>query len=128
MALSQKRSRDEELLRPPGVNSGRSSPPISEGRSPKFLHVDESEDDSDDEPKQQHQSIKCFLAPHSPKAFDSFADYEVHYNQIHVNRCLTCHRNFPSNHFLTLHIAENHDPINEAKRERGDKTVSLLAI
>jgi len=28
-------------------------------------------------------------------------------------------------HFLTLHIAENHDPLNEAKKARGEKTVSL---
>jgi hypothetical protein len=40
-----------------------------------------------------------------------------------VNRCSECHKNFPDEHFLHLHIGENHDPINEAKRDKGEKTV-----
>jgi len=41
-----------------------------------------------------------------------------------VNRCLECRRNFPTEHFLNLHIEENHDALVSVRRERGEKTVS----
>lgn len=65
----------------------------------------------------------CNLPPHRPLKFTSFDEFEVHYQQNHVNRCFTCHKNFPSGHFLNLHIAENHDPINQIRKERGEKIV-----
>ncbi|KAJ6185584.1 hypothetical protein N7519_006885 [Penicillium mononematosum] len=49
-------------------------------------------------------------------------DYEVHYLQSHVNRCSECSKNFPTGHFLNIHIEENHDPLAAARRARGDKT------
>lgn len=70
--------------------------------------------------------MRCSLPPHQPLAFDSFEAYDVHYQKTHMNRCSECQRNFPDDHFLNLHIAENHDPINDAKREKGEKTVGLL--
>ncbi|KAL1302697.1 hypothetical protein AAFC00_003059 [Neodothiora populina] len=69
------------------------------------------------------QTIQCALPPHKPLLFERYSDYEVHYQKTHVNRCLECNRNFPTEHFLDLHIAENHDPLRAARREqRGEKT------
>ncbi|KAF2197788.1 hypothetical protein GQ43DRAFT_190284 [Delitschia confertaspora ATCC 74209] len=70
--------------------------------------------------------MKCSLPPHKPLFFPTLEDYDVHYQKTHVNRCTCCFRNFPDAHFLNLHIAENHDPINEARRERGEKTYACL--
>lgn len=70
--------------------------------------------------------MTCSLPPHGPLSFTSFEDYDVHYQKSHMNRCSDCQRNFPDQHFLGLHIAENHDPINAAKRDRGEKTVGAL--
>ena len=39
---------------------------------------------------------------------------------------MECRRNFPTDHFLSLHIAENHDPLNASKRDRGDKTYACF--
>jgi hypothetical protein len=67
--------------------------------------------------------MRCSLPPHQPLSFDSFEAYDVHYQKTHMNRCSECQKNFPDEHFLYLHIAENHDPINAAKRDNGEKTV-----
>lgn len=70
--------------------------------------------------------MQCALPPHRETlSFTSHEDYEVHYQQAHVNRCSQCSKNFPTGHFLNLHIEENHDPLAEARRARGEKTVSL---
>ncbi|EPS34392.1 hypothetical protein PDE_09356 [Penicillium oxalicum 114-2] len=67
--------------------------------------------------------MHCTLPPHRETvSFASYEDYEVHYQQAHVNRCSQCSKNFPTTHFLNLHIEENHDPLAAAKRARGDKT------
>ncbi|KAF2222485.1 hypothetical protein BDZ85DRAFT_176551, partial [Elsinoe ampelina] len=71
-------------------------------------------------------SIYCHLPPHAPQPFQSYDEYEIHYNKSHVNRCLECHRNLPTDHFLSLHIAENHDPIMATKKDRGDKTYACF--
>jgi hypothetical protein len=66
----------------------------------------------------------CSLPPHRQAlAFPTYEAYEVHYAQAHVNRCLECGSNFPTAHYLALHIAENHDPLNEARKARGEKIV-----
>ncbi|KAM0714059.1 hypothetical protein Q7P37_011023 [Cladosporium fusiforme] len=67
-------------------------------------------------------SMRCLLPPHKPLTFSSFLDYDTHYAQAHSNRCSECKVNLPSSHFLELHIAENHDPLALAQRERGEKT------
>ncbi|OOQ89801.1 C2H2 type zinc finger domain protein [Penicillium brasilianum] len=67
--------------------------------------------------------MHCTLPPHRETvSFASYEDYEVHYQQAHVNRCSECSKNFPTAHFLNLHIAENHDSLVVAMRERGEKT------
>ncbi|KAI1005258.1 hypothetical protein K3495_g2964 [Podosphaera aphanis] len=66
--------------------------------------------------------MRCSLPPHQEVlAFTSYEDYEVHYAQVHTNRCLECSKNFPTDHLLSLHIEENHDALFSVKRERGDK-------
>ncbi|KAJ5745295.1 hypothetical protein N7520_010477 [Penicillium odoratum] len=67
--------------------------------------------------------MHCALPPHRETlSFTSYEDYEIHYIQAHVNRCSQCSKNFPTAHFLNLHIEENHDPLAAARRARGDKT------
>ncbi|TIA26834.1 hypothetical protein D6C81_00398 [Aureobasidium pullulans] len=68
------------------------------------------------------QTITCGLPPHEVVNFTTYGDYEIHYLKSHVNRCLACGKNFPSSHFLSLHITEHHDPLNSIKRDRGEKT------
>ncbi|CAZ84728.1 unnamed protein product [Tuber melanosporum] len=76
---------------------------------------------------EQTPSISCFLPPGcSGEPFASHEQFETHYIQAHSNRCHECGRNFPSLRFLDLHIAENHDPLTELKRERGDKTYACF--
>lgn len=67
-------------------------------------------------------TITCALPPHQPIKFDTYHEYESHYHKSHVFRCLECVRNFPTDHFLSLHIAETHDPLSRIKRDRGEKT------
>ena len=68
--------------------------------------------------------MRCSLPPHrDPIAFSSYAEYEVHYTKAHVNRCLECKKNFPTEHYVALHIAENHDPLNDVRKARGEKIV-----
>lgn len=71
-------------------------------------------------------AMRCLLPPHRPMSFSSYAEYETHYSQSHSNRCSDCHHNFPTAHFLEIHIAENHDPIVAARRERGEKTYACF--
>src|ERR1700742_1282406 len=89
------------------------------GRASKYIHLETLGESS----SPHSTTVLCSLPPHQPMNFESFEDYEIHYNQNHVNRCVACQKNFPTAHFLELHLAENHDPINEAKKERGEKIV-----
>ncbi len=84
----------------------------------KYAHLDTSTPSPTD-------SISCALPPHGPAmTFSTYDAYEVHYQQTHANRCADCGRNFPTEHFLGLHIAESHDPLNQARKARGEKIVS----
>ncbi|EMC92342.1 hypothetical protein BAUCODRAFT_97248, partial [Baudoinia panamericana UAMH 10762] len=71
--------------------------------------------------------MHCILPPHKPLSFSTYSEYEAHYQQSHSNRCSECEGNFPTAHFLELHIAENHDPIVAAKRDEGEKTYACFA-
>ncbi|KAH9872351.1 hypothetical protein IAQ61_005186 [Plenodomus lingam] len=113
-----KRSRSDSLS-----SSDDTSTPYSREQSVdiKIAHLDAHSALS-----HQPAVMKCSLPPHEPLDFSTFEDYDVHYRKAHLNRCSECQRNFPDEHFLHLHIAEYHDPINATKRERGEQTVGLL--
>ena len=75
-------------------------------------------------PVQRLANMKCSLPPHAEVlSFGTCAEFETHYSKVHSNRCAECKRNFPTEHFLMLHITENHDPLNEARKAKGEKTV-----
>lgn len=86
--------------------------------SGKYRHVEEEE-----VPK---SVVYCSLPPHSLQSFTSYEEHDIHYQKYHVNRCSDCSKNFPTEHFLNLHIAENHDPIRDARKERGEKTYACF--
>ncbi|KAI9753154.1 MAG: hypothetical protein M1815_006328 [Lichina confinis] len=100
----------------PRGSSNNSS--IIEPRPTKYAELDETA-----EIKDNSQTVMlCTLPPHRDSlTFPHYDAYEVHYAKEHVNRCVECGRNFPTGHYLGLHIAENHDPLNEARKARGDK-------
>jgi hypothetical protein len=128
-----KRSREPEEARPeelaPTVRSsidddhggmtqttgdGDAVPPAA-----KIVDLDLSDSDSRD------IQMRCSLPPHrEPRVFPTYDAYEAHYRDQHTNRCVACRKNFPSAHLLGLHIEETHDAFVQAKRERGDRTVS----
>lgn len=113
-------SRESTIDLPSSSHSG-SSFHASEGS--KLIHVGSEFDEAATSP----EVMRCSLPPHGrqPISFASFEDYEVHYNQTHVNRCVECRKNFPTPHFLDLHISENHNPLVEVLRDRGEHTVSI---
>jgi hypothetical protein len=88
----------------------------------KLLHIDTE----GGEAPTATEVMRCSLPPHARQtiSFSSFEDYEVHYNKTHVNRCSECQKNFPTPHFLDLHISENHNPLVEVLKDRGERTVS----
>lgn len=77
-----------------------------------------------EELRRARATMKCSLPPHHETlAFPTFEEFEIHYAKVHANRCSECRKNFPTEHFLGLHISENHDPLEEARRAKGEKTV-----
>jgi hypothetical protein len=93
-----------------------------EAHLPKFIHVNLA-NGTDSFLADPPLTLHCELPPHKPLTFSSSEDYEVHYSQQHTNRCQECQRNFPSDHYLRLHITENHDSFAAVKRQRGEPTV-----
>jgi hypothetical protein len=109
-----------------GSRESTSSPSDSTvyfGPNSKLVHVD----NGDGTAAAPEEVMRCSLPPHvqTPISFTSFEDYEVHYNKAHVNRCVECRKNFPTAHFLDLHISENHNPLLGILRDRGEHTVSI---
>ncbi|KAK8190210.1 uncharacterized protein BKA78DRAFT_296452 [Phyllosticta capitalensis] len=110
-----KRSRAESASPTPEANDDSSSPPAAA----KYVHVDDSAASA--------AIMTCSLPSHPPLSFASYADYDVHYQKCHVNRCSVCRVNFPSEQFLNLHFDEYHDPIKQTSRERGEKIFACFA-
>jgi len=55
----------------------------------------------------QQTVIACSEKPLcQSRPFNTYEEYEVHYHQTHINRCIECKKNFPSERFLHLHIQE----------------------
>lgn len=103
-------------------SSSPSDPGVNASESSKLLHIDTESCEA----SAPTEVMRCSLPPHSRQvlSFASFEDYEVHYNKTHVNRCVECRKNFPTPHFLDLHIFENHNPLLEVLKNRGERTVS----
>lgn len=116
-----KRSREDSPPPSPETTSGASSPYPSDAPSHTTKYVQTAGDTGDQFPARA--AMKCSLPPHAETlSFPTFSDFEVHYAKIHSNRCSACNRNFPTEHFLSLHISENHDPLEDARRARDEKT------
>jgi hypothetical protein len=129
-----KRSREPEETYPeqpaatvPGIGSddGLNELPNSNGDAlppaAKIVDLDLSDDDDNN----HNVGMRCSLPPHKqPVVFSTYDEYEAHYRAQHTNRCVQCRKNFPSAHFLSLHIEETHDSFAQARRERGERTVS----
>lgn len=119
-----KRSREDSSTSSSRSPTPDPSSPASVGTTShpsKYLHT------SGDVPYKA--AMKCSLPPHAePLSFPTFEEFEIHYAKIHAYRCSDCRRNFPTDHFLELHISENHDPLNEARRAKGEKTVSVYRM
>lgn len=127
-----KRSREpEEDINPasPGLSDLDSSPHhhADHQRPAKYAELDlavtDSDGDDGDTSSPAPVHMLCSLPPHAEMTFTSYAAYEVHYSSAHTNRCLTCRKNFPSQHLLDVHIEESHDPLAKLKREQGNHTV-----
>ncbi|KAL6232146.1 hypothetical protein BDW75DRAFT_25746 [Aspergillus navahoensis] len=120
-----KRSRSTFIDRSPECRSRSSTPDSTSSSSssdsaqiPRKFHLPQS---SSNPPVEE--VMRCSLPPHRERvSFSSYDDYEVHYQQAHVNRCTQCGRNFPTGLFLNLHIEENHDSLVAVRRDRGEKT------
>lgn len=128
-----KRSREDFEPSSPESESTRESTPSAglvvhpasipaTSNTPKIVHLDR---ESGEAPPVIE--MRCSLPGHRQTlSFTSFEEYDVHYAKTHVNRCVECRKNFPTEHFLNLHIEENHDALVSVKRERGEKTVSYV--
>ncbi|KAF3396150.1 Zinc finger protein 511 [Penicillium rolfsii] len=124
-----KRSRSRSRSQSPTSSLDPNSPSHSSSPSVSTISLTTTQPPSDRR-KILHQEtssfvevMHCALPPHRETlAFASYEDYEVHYQQAHVNRCSQCSKNFPTAHFLNLHIEENHDSLVAAMRARGEKT------
>jgi hypothetical protein len=95
---------------------------LAASNTPKIVHLDS---ESGEAPAVTE--MRCSLPGHRQTlSFTSFDEYDVHYAKAHTNRCVECRRNFPTEHFLNLHIEENHDALVSVRRDRGEKTVSRI--
>lgn len=79
-----------------------------------------------DEATAKDRKMQCSLPPHPPVSFTSTADFDVHYVKEHTNRCSSCGKNFPSAHYLALHIDEHHNPVREAVAAQGERTYACF--
>ena len=92
--------------------------------SSKIIHLDSESGEAQPAPE-----MICSLPPHRQTlSFATYEEYEVHYLKTHTNRCTECRKNFPTEHFLNLHIEENHDSLVSVRKERGEKIVSLIIL
>jgi hypothetical protein len=114
------RSREDSITEnesSPVQNTHEKDEMPSESHTPKYAQLE----------RQSNQTIiKCSLPPHQTLAFSNYQGYETHYAQSHTNRCSECRKNFPSAHFLDLHLSEAHDPIVGTRRYRGEKTYACF--
>ena len=81
----------------------------------------------EDEEEYLHEDYAPFqcLAPGCQATFTQLLDSEAHYATKHRHSCSVCNKSLPSNHFLEIHIMENHDSFfqvrNQAQKVRPIK-------
>ncbi|RYP62370.1 hypothetical protein DL769_007327 [Monosporascus sp. CRB-8-3] len=126
MKRSREPEEDEEDPSPSGPlgpDSDSASPPATaEVRVNKIAELDESAIEEGSE-SSSGIVMRCSLPPHREVLpFRSYGDYEVHYSKAHVNRCVECGKNLPSEHLLDVHIEECHDAFAAVRREKGERT------
>ncbi|KAH9884431.1 hypothetical protein F4778DRAFT_787735 [Xylariomycetidae sp. FL2044] len=117
-----KRSREPEeefIASSPDAEDGQehasTRPPAA-----KIIEVDESALDAT-----SSVEMKCSLPPHREVlSFKTYEEYESHYSKAHMNRCIECRKNFPSEHLLNVHHEDCHDSFAAVKREKGEHTYS----
>ncbi|EFX02839.1 c2h2 type zinc finger domain containing protein [Grosmannia clavigera kw1407] len=107
-------SADEEQGQQPSTEADVELP------SAKIATLDDGHADAAAEP-----AMICLLHRESVD-FSSYGAYESHYNREHLNRCLECHRNFPSPFYLGLHTDEWHDPFVAVRRDKGEHTYACF--
>lgn len=95
--------------------------PLSAASPAKYQDVEPDTNDVSHVPKMQ-----CSLPPHPPISFSSTNDFDVHYAKEHTNRCSSCGKNFPSAHYLALHIDEHHNPLRESIAAQGERTYACF--
>ncbi|KAK6460132.1 hypothetical protein DFJ63DRAFT_264065 [Scheffersomyces coipomensis] len=78
----------------------------------------------------QRVDIVCNTPPcnENPIIFSDYAAYENHITTNHTFLCEACHKRFPSQLILNIHIDENHNPFNKIKQENGEKVFKCFAI
>lgn len=98
----------------------------------KRLRDDDDDCDVPTEPISNNSSnnviISCTFPPchnNSPRFRDYFL-YEAHIIQCHSFACSQCHKKFPSDSLLDIHIDENHNPFFQLEKERGGKVYKCL--
>ncbi|QSZ35619.1 hypothetical protein DSL72_008489 [Monilinia vaccinii-corymbosi] len=116
-------SPDADIIATPGTSKIRDTQATSTSNPPtpsKILHLGPDAGEG-------LSVMRCSLpGHHRALSFLSYDDYEVHYKQSHMNRCLECRKNFPSERFLNLHIEENHDALVSVRKDRGEKIYSCF--
>jgi hypothetical protein len=110
-----KRSRESSIS---SSGAAEDSPITAASESPRPAKLNVVDDCTEAETVMQ-----CSLPPHrEPLSFTSIESFEVHYAKEHSNRCNSCNKNFPTAHFLNLHIDEHHNAFREALEAKGEKT------
>lgn len=81
-------------------------------------------------PVSTSQQVQCTCTLggciNKPKLFPSYLEFELHVQNYHTYICKECHKKFPSDQFLSIHIEENHDPFFVIRKERGEKVYKCL--
>ena len=93
----------------------------------KYTHTDPTSPPTAATDTTAATAMRCSLPPHKGTVvFNSYNDYEIHYVKEHTNRCSACGMNFPTAHFLGLHMEENHNSLREALQARGERTFACF--
>lgn len=75
----------------------------------------------------RHHEVVIYC-DHCRMKFPSVVAFESHYEAVHRNVCIECHKIFPASEWLQLHIDEFHNVLLQIKKERGDKIVKSYTV